>query len=430
MLCAVAWRLILARWPALAWDEAGPTKVSKRDILSGLCGIVLALLPYCFFYALFGVPSLTGKYFTSPSLITANRLISLVADFDQGMLFGLPGLFAAPVLACLLLARGRRLAWLAAALAMLAALLVMAVPTLAAQNWNSGCVVVSRYGYWLAMPLAAAALSAMARLSLRRAGAVAALGAACQGAVIAQYGWLGQDSNALEHSRIAAWVLEHHPTLYHPDPEIFYERTTHGEAPLPLDLTLVYDYNGRQLKLMRNAAVVEPTPDFCPPGLRLEGINRTKVDRDWEYEDAPFTCKPPEAATGRTAWSFKRGHGDSQALLVAGWSKMEPFCTWSDGPRSELNLPLPANGKPLRIRTHGYYYLDQEKSELEADGKHLDAMDLHDGTFDLPASFNNKPYLKLVLQHPQASSPAARGDSPDVRQLGFCMEMISVESPE
>mgnify|MGYP004541532967 CR=1 FL=1 len=167
----------------------------------------------------------------------------------------------------------------------------MAVPALSTVNWNSGGVVMTRYSYWLAMPLLALVLLA-ARLAPPKAGAALLLGgAALQALLLCGTGLLGERTRYTEHSRPARWVLAHFPASYNPEAEIFHARSQHAVTlPLPRDSISVFMADGRPTKIMRHQSNRNAPPGLCPAGSALQGHDVRRVTREWEYLHAPFTC--------------------------------------------------------------------------------------------------------------------------------------------
>ncbi|MBV8666377.1 MAG: DUF2029 domain-containing protein [Burkholderiaceae bacterium] len=421
-------RIALYKWPQLIWPGAGLKRFGRRDAVMMLAGVSLAMLPYVFFQTIFGVPSLPGRYFTSPDLITANRLFSLLFDLDQGMLIGVPGLFAALLAGVLLIRAPSRAYWLCAAVSMIALMLVMAVPTLSARNWNSGCVVMLRYAYWLAMPLLVVVLLSLRLAPTGAHSVVAASALILQAGVLYLNGVVGQESNSLGHSAEARWVLRYFPGYYNPDAEVFYERSVGSENEMPPDLTYLYQADGHPLKLLRQATNTEATPEWCPADQRLQGVDVHTEDRGWQYSNFPFHCQHVPHVEQLGKWEIGTDHPDNDRLLASGWSKPEPPCIWSDGVQSSLVLPVMMDGRPLRIRTQGLYYGRQNKSVVSVNGHALGNFDLTQAVIELSSDFPKDSQLTVVLRHEDASSPKSHGESVDERILGFCLKSVSVEA--
>lgn len=288
---AVFCRILVARYPKLQWPDSVAAPVGRRELLLAATGILLALAPYAFFEYVFGTPSVIARDFTQTGLISGARLFSLFFDLNQGMFIGSPGIALALLLAFFLVPSEKRAPWLVVFALVLGAVIVMALPTLSTINWNSGGVVMTRYSYWLSMPLLAVALLA-ARLSPSKSGMALLLGgAALQAALFFSTGLLGEKTIFIEHSQIARWVLSHFPESYNPEAEIFHARNQKFVSlPLPKDSISVFYAGGKPTKIMRHRSNRKAPAGLCPAGDELQGQDVRRVTREWEYLHAPFRC--------------------------------------------------------------------------------------------------------------------------------------------
>lgn len=423
-------RLAYLRWPALIWPGAALAPLTRRDVGVGGAGVALALIPYLWFEYLFGIPSITGRYFAYPGLISWNRFHSLPFDLDQGMVLGVPGLFAGLLACACLMARARRWQWAASAGLMACACVAAMVPTLATLNWNSGSVVFMRYAYWLAMPLLSLLILAFNYLTRAQLRWLLVLVFSLQLVVLTQYGVLGRRVDGGGHSRLALWMLAHYPAYYNPDAEIFYERSVGAEKNAPLDHALSHLYfNGAApAKLLRHASNQGASADLCPPGQRLEGSDVRTIDAGWQYAHAPFRCVKLALYAPVRAWTFDRAHADAAKLLVSGWSGAETAGTWTDGRHARLRIPLAGLGSgALRLRVGGWYYAAQDGSGVSVDGRALGKLNLAGAVIALPAPARGADALIIEFDHPDAQSPKQRGESGDPRLLGFQLQSLTLE---
>lgn len=299
MPAAVAFRMLCARYPALQWPGSAPAATGRREIGLALAGCVLAVAPYAFFQLVFGTPSVIARDFNAPEFATGARLFSLLFDLNQGMFMGCAGVGLALVVALFSVPRPQRAGWLAVAALVVAAVLVMAVPTLTAINWNSGGVVMTRYSYWLCMPLLALVFYAVRLAPPWPGKAVLLGGVALQALLLMSTGLLGGKTSYLEHSTPARWVLAHAPTLYNPEAEIFHARN--GQVvtlPLPPETISVFAHAGVPTKILRHRGNRAAPPGLCPAGATLDGHDVRPVTREWEYLHAPFTCVSARTSSG------------------------------------------------------------------------------------------------------------------------------------
>ncbi len=428
MPLACVYRLMLARWPGLAWPGCRPRALDRRQLAMGVAGVVLALLPYAFFQLQFHTPSVIAKFTTDPKLISASRLYSLLFDLNQGMLVGVPGLLLVLPLLAWLLAPAHRRRWGVAALGLMATVLVMALPTLSTQNWNPGGIVMLRYNYWLAMPLLALLLLGLAELTPSRARLVTGLVLACQLLVVLGSGLLGEKSSHVRHTPLARWVLQHYPAAYNPEVEIFYERSVGAERYYTHDMTYLYQADGKPLKLLRHWSNLGESAGLCPQGSLVQSDQVVGMADGWEYLHAPFRCAVNEQDSKYRLWHISGAGAQGQQLLGKGWSTPEATGVWTNGPQSTLVLPV-TPGQPLhRLRFLGNYFAGQNASEVSINGVALGPIDLQHSLVDIPASLANAATLTVTLGHPHAISPKARGLSEDARDLGFYMEAVLTDA--
>ena len=119
-------------------------------------------------------------------------------------------------------------------------------------------------------------------------------GAALQALLLTSTGLLGGKTLYSEHSLPARWMLAHFPRLYNPEAEIFHART--GKAvilPLPKDSVSVFRADGEPSKIMRHRSNRGASGGLCAAGEQLVGQHVRAVSREWEYLHAPFTCVAP-----------------------------------------------------------------------------------------------------------------------------------------
>jgi hypothetical protein len=270
-------------------------RLRRYEIPLVLAGVGLAVLPYLFFFYEFRVWSLIGKFATSVELVSLERAFSLVFDLNQGMVMGLPGLLAGvPLVVVAALRAGHAEARGAIAMnAVMTLLLVaaLAIPTFSIHNWNSGNVVFSRYGYWIAMPLLEVGLALGSRLASALRSAVVVIAASLQLGVLALNGPFGQRYSFQRHSPVAKVVLRYLPGAYNPVPEIFYERSLGWEAPRDASDVVVWPYSGTPGKIMVRAGRPAVTERICGPYAVVESDGIHQASDGWTYLDAPFRCR-------------------------------------------------------------------------------------------------------------------------------------------
>lgn len=423
---ALAHRLALRWQPSLA-PLPNLTRDRKNEFFWGALGVALAIAPYVFFKANFGVPSITAKHFTDLNLISARRLISMLFDLDQGMIIGIPGLFAAAILLPFLVRRDDQQTFILNCLFFVACSVVLALPTLAAINWNSDASVILRYAYWAAMPAIAYTVSVLPRLEQRGKTTLLIAVLVGQACGVVGAGLIRRGTSYLQHTPVAQWALEHAGGYYSPDVEILFERGRHTEDAIDRHATHVVYNKGQPVKLARHWSNVDDTGGICRSDQSINSSSVAEVDGGWQYLHAPFTCEDHIAESQPATWGF----GSSWAkagLLLGGWSGAQSGGTWTIGKRSTVLVNVPSGRKPEGFRIMGSYFLHGRTSIVTVNGISLGPVSLADAAIDLPPALSDASRLTIEVAHPWATSPATLGASADSRERAYFIEAFSLRT--
>jgi hypothetical protein len=404
-------------WRSGAGLGANLRALVKRPNIVGLAaGVAVFSVPVLFNLYQYGVPNIIARKFSDPTLVGGERLFSFFFDLNQGMAIGLPGLLLALVLLC---ARKdlRAHSVLAAALAFL---LALAVPALAVLNWNSDAAGMMRYVFWSSMPL----LFVLLALLRDRAWPLPLVAGV---AVLQALAMLHASSyHYTSFSPLARQVLAHAPRLYHPEPEIFAERSAHHDNYIRADEVYVYRIDGAPVKALVNVANAGADAALCGAGAMLAPDNAfTHVTRGWRYVDAPLRC----VAGGLVQRSFQFDDLKAGKLveLGAGWSGLEANGpgwngVWSNGPRSQLVLHMDTL-QAQQILISGAYLQNQGRTRVRVNGADLGWHQLdREGPLALPPAAGQGGPLAIELEHESPRSPGAS----DPRQLAFFLREINV----
>jgi hypothetical protein len=422
------YRLFLLRRPQWVWPNVMPPSLrDPNQWAMGLIGFLLASLPYAFFQITFGMPSIIAYYHTKRSLISLNRFLSLLTDPDQGMIIGVPGLFSALAIGVFLLPSKKliEVGWIA--LLLITTSSAMSVPALAVTNWNSGCVLMIRYGYWLAMPLLALLLLILENLSRCRARIAVGIFFVLQSMVLVSVTLIPSHGNYLDHNPIALWLLRSAPTWINPNAEIFFERTSGKEVVMDPSTVALLREGVRPVKMLRHWANQEDSGGLCPEGTWLKGSTIRSIDGGWRYLHAPFQCVETTEALDMRAWRFNIRDKQSAHVLGSGWSEADLHGIWSAGTESRITIDLPPRRDAVRLFFHGYYY-ENQTTIVAVNGIDFGHINLSEAMIDLPVALRGASRLEILLRHPDAHSPLSRGQlSGDARELGFNLQALGVE---
>lgn len=193
----------------------------------GLYGLVV-FIPSLYFYRLFGTTSLIKDAgFLASENISMTRVVGFYFDLNQGMIIsiGLFLLFYMVLLVYRWVIMVKDRLWDSWDLIPLI-LVSMTLLVSAMNNWNHGMAIVNRYAVWIAVPLLFHVFHLMRDFSMRFRIPLVVSALISQGILLSVHVPYNQfDWSNLQHMPIAKWVLDHHPSWYNPDPQIFIART-------------------------------------------------------------------------------------------------------------------------------------------------------------------------------------------------------------
>lgn len=222
----------------------------KKLLMLGITGSV-SLLPMLFYYWYFGSPNLIMKSgMTDSSFISAHRLLSLFFDLNQGLILSIPLVF----LVFLGHAAYRITFHLKKSLTSISyilLLILLAIPSLPQRNWNMGAVIISRYALWISMPVLIYLVMEIKWDKLYKKIGIAVILISQVYLVTSKGGLLAGAGGYVQFNKLSRFVLDHCPSIYNPDPEIFGERALGHEEVHPNDSPVKYfDSKGNLKKIM------------------------------------------------------------------------------------------------------------------------------------------------------------------------------------
>ena len=199
----------------------------KPLFLYGLYGLII-FIPALYFYSLFGTTSLIKDAgFLASENISLSRITGFYVDLNQGMILSI-GLFLLLYMVLLvqrlvIIIKTRKAeSWDLIPLVLMSMTLLVS----AMNNWNHGMAIVNRYAVWMGVPLLFHVFHLMRDFSIRAQVPLVLSALISQGILLSVHLPYNQfDWSNLQHMPIAKWVLDHHPSWYNPDPQIFIART-------------------------------------------------------------------------------------------------------------------------------------------------------------------------------------------------------------
>ncbi len=265
-----------------AWPAAIRRVLTRHTVLASILQAALAALPAAYNYLVWGVPSIIAVLATYPPFITPLRLVSFYFDLNQGMIVAFPVVMLLVIVQ--LFARGGR-RWLPHTLLALLFSVALAIPSLSTVNWNSGASGVMRYAFWGAMPLLYLVLNWMQRAPRWPLALLVAM-------LLFQAGMV-KYARSYDHETFGPaplFVLRHFPSLYTPEPEIFFERNTGQDGSMHADRVIAYPDLQHPTKILFNVDSAAAHAILCGPGRRVAPGDTHVYPLGWRYIDGPPVC--------------------------------------------------------------------------------------------------------------------------------------------
>ncbi|MHB9111711.1 MAG: hypothetical protein ACYC4D_03665 [Thermoleophilia bacterium] len=184
-----------------------------------------ALAPMVFYYLNFGSPSLIYRVGeASFSVISFQRTMNFFFDLNQGILPYLPGVLI--FFTFLIFRNWKQREWRVYELSVIIAFMVLLAQT--TTNWNSDAEGIMRYAVWM-LPLFIWGAVEGANISLKSDRIMLGLVLVVQLIIVFSFpSWF--NAKYIENNYLASYLLDNHPSLYNPVPEIFAERTLGKEV--------------------------------------------------------------------------------------------------------------------------------------------------------------------------------------------------------
>jgi hypothetical protein len=358
----IALATILAIVPVHAYLANGrDVRRAVSNLWSEKVLLLIAAMPAVsavFYFWKFGKISIIGAGYVDMDFVSLSHFWSFWFDLDQGAFVGVPWLL--PLIVVVLFRWKSYSQELKSNffVAVLGALLIC-VPLLAQVSVNSGQSVFLRYALYAVAPLVA--WGGIYLLDIVRAGTALALMA-----LTAAYATVFSGANApedyLRRKPWTNWVLRVAPSLYNPEPGVFFARARGREWWRPLDLAATYeDRNGVIRKILFPTAKLDAAMNsICigkivtKDGHDVDFSRASNWRYGWAYMNGEFICdgaspaqavnlSPAYQADPGSAIDFTRPGLPAYFTFAAGLSAQESWGRWTDGRAAvmRLNYHLP-----------------------------------------------------------------------------------------
>lgn len=225
------------------------SKFKPKVILSSGLLACIAIIPPLFYYFNYHVTNLIAyEGFLDTKNITFTRVFGFFFDLNQGMVLGFPlilflylFLYIKKVISMI---RSRSFSDIKMLLPLIVVATAASVATMT--NWNGGEAVVNRYASWLYIPILVHFYYLIAELVYRKW----LINISIITQIYSVYHMGGMEIPAYEYTmykKFAAWVTEHYPNLYNPDPTIFAFRVAQRMSS-PDNSPIIYATQNKEVK--------------------------------------------------------------------------------------------------------------------------------------------------------------------------------------
>ncbi|MFM1894059.1 MAG: hypothetical protein RIQ90_1225 [Bacteroidota bacterium] len=218
--------LLLFLWMLVPLWMEFKTSIKKRIGL--LATAIIPFLPSLYFWFLFGTTSLIKDAgYLSLDNITFSRVFGFFMDWNQGLIVGIGlWMFVYVVLLfqrAIICIKNKTIShWdFLPGIVLMMTLIVCSM-----SNWNHGMAIVNRYSTWMAVPILFHSIHLLTTKPRFNQRLVFVVGLISQAWLIKLHSPYNRfDWSNLGHMPLATWWLNHHPSWYNPDPQIFIART-------------------------------------------------------------------------------------------------------------------------------------------------------------------------------------------------------------
>lgn len=451
---------VISLWPIFAiFIVEYVVNNSKRvnhalvDLIKNPWFLISSILPSfsaLFYLYIFGKVSLIGAAYSDMSLVSFSHLVSFWFDLDQGVVVGSPIVLALAILGFMRWANLTYSAKLNLLLACAAGLLIC-LPLLAQTSVNSGQSVFMRYALYAVTPITAWVgvyfIDVIKQQSIRIV--LLFLGVF----YIFYFHGAAASEDYLIRKPWTNIVLRFLPTIYNPEPGVFYARST-GKEWRKNDISGAYytDKNGFIRKLLLPISDIDGAIKSICTGQVIDKYGNpldysTGVSRKygWEYFNGYYKCSGmiknekinsivhyPASLPG--VIDFKRNEFPSFIDEIYGLSSAESWGRWSDGERVAFKINYgKIKLKRISVVVGGFADNVGKEINVKFGGYNtsliLESAEPREYHITLPVTGTGTgtgtEWLIFYPAHP--ISPKSLGLSDDARQLGISFFSLKFE---
>jgi hypothetical protein len=225
-----------------------------KNILKIIFSGIFIIIPSAFYFYHFGRPNLiVDSGYLDSQYITITRFVGFFFDLDQGMIIGLPFvlivflfMYAYEIYKSI---KYKQVGYENILILVLIGIVFFVIPM---KNWNHGQSVVNRYTVWSSMIIVAYFINLLSKYKNIYMIIFIGLFAVFTQIFTHAYfkGFDAKEWDNIYHKKTAIWAMNHFPSLYNPDPQIFLVRTL-GYFPYKSENVIIFKgYNNEVKKIM------------------------------------------------------------------------------------------------------------------------------------------------------------------------------------
>lgn len=331
--------------------DKGNFRNSLVSILKAKLNWILFFLPTAsilFYYYNFGKINLIGSSFVDLRFLSLSHLFSLYFDINQGVIVGAPWLLFV-IFGFFYKIKYFSLECKKSFLLAIMGSLIISVPLLVHTGLNAGQSVFERYAMYSIIPLLA--WSGFYFTEIIKSNIVKFLLLLFAVIYSSIFKFANAPEDYLEHKPWVKYIFEKKPSLYNPEPAIFYARTLKQGWHIESLQVAAYVDNQSVIKkiLIPIKHAEQSLSEICIGNLKYvhdESLVRykdvTNVSYGWGYINGDIFCdgislydsiKLDEIYEGNISdgIDFKKNGFPSFVKYIKGLSTLEGFGRWSDG---------------------------------------------------------------------------------------------------
>lgn len=400
------------------------------EIIRYGCCYIIGIIPMIYNYYNTGHINLTASYpvYICGSESTFSRFISYIFDLNYGLFPYFPFILVLSAVFLMVAVIKRNIRYLEWIIAFVINVALYSIVT----HINCGMLGISRYNSWGVLILIfATVLIGADSLTAVKAKIVSffmiGMGVLLTTSIVFSYGPThASNTSCVYFTPIAEWTLDHFSKMYNPLKSTFNARTIHVDGGYSYETPVAYSaedgYVRKILASEKDKAVL--LDDY----VSLSGINDNYINQVNDLKGVGYISLSAKDEIVRIK-SYETGQSlffttnDSKGLeyAVQGLSSAEDWGTWSVGNKTIFRMKTNAQSEWLHCEIAASVYNNIQNVTIAVNGQNVYQNPEYTGE-GIQFDFHNPGIgnaVNIVIDMPDAKSPAELGESVDERVLGL-----------